>query len=208
MYELNKIREEKLKKIFEEELHQDPQNIYLLFKLALLEIEPPRGDDVKCTKHLEQILAFDIDNAQALILLAYLKNTCLFEEADEHFMNKLTSLKSSSNELNSMLRYVASCFFQFKGNREKQIFFLEESIALDPENVWSYFDLAQRYFSQSKNLEAKELIHKALKNIKKVYDDSFDDYDKTSLNDFLNHNIKGIYVTKEQKEIIEEMLDR
>lgn len=196
------------KKNLEQKLDQNPRNIDILFQLALLEIMPPEGDDIKCTAYLEQILALDKDNIEALLLLAYLKYYCLFEEADEHLMNKLSSFKSSSAELDSILRYAASWFFQFKGNDEQEIFFLKESISLDQKNVWPYFKLAQSYFSQSKNLEAKELIRKALGNIKKVYDDSFDDYDKTSLNDFLNHNIRGIYVTKPQKEIIEEMLDR
>ncbi|QQR49071.1 hypothetical protein IPF37_05980 [bacterium] len=209
MYELNKIHEEKLKKNFEEKLHHDPQNIDLLFKLAILEIHPPNGDDIKCIAYLEQILALDTDNVQALLLLSYLKHYTLFEHADEHLMNKLTSLKSSSDESDSMLRYAASWFFQFKGDDEKETFSLQESIALDQRNVWSYVYLADNYFTQGKNLEAKELIHKALGNIKKIYtDNEIFEYDEPDLNDFLNHYVKGIYVTPQQVNLIKKRLEK
>ena len=131
-------------------------------------------------------------------------------------MNKLTSLKSSSHELNSMLRYVASCFFPFNGNREKQILLLKESISFDPKNVWSYIDLAYTDIEQGKNLEAKELVKKALGNIKKIYTDkpsedketSLSEYNETSLSDFLNHHIKGIYITDQQLIWIKGLLEQ
>ncbi|QQR49070.1 hypothetical protein IPF37_05975 [bacterium] len=196
------------KKILEKKLNQNGKNIDLLFKLALLEIEPPEGDDVKCIAYLEQILALDKDNVQALILFAYLHYYNLFEHAEEDLINKLISLKSPSDELNSMLRYAASWAFQFKGNSEKQIFFLKESIALDPKNVFHYVGLAYNYFEQGKDLEAKELVKKALGNIKKVYTDDPSEYDETNLNDFLGNNIKGTYLTQQMVNIIQKMLDQ
>ncbi|MBY0353290.1 hypothetical protein K2W90_02895 [Candidatus Babeliales bacterium] len=194
------------KKILEENLKNEPNNIDILLKLALLEVDPPEGDEILCAQYIEKILALDEQNVNGLLLLAYFKHYILMEHADENLMQSLTSLQTSCNEVNSMLRYAASWFFFFRGDEEKEIECLRKSINYYQGHVWNYVGLGRSYLLQGKNTEGKELIRRALSNVKVIYSGQGAEYDGTNISHFLDHHFKGICLTQPQLELIQEDL--
>lgn len=202
--ELSKNNEiEKLEAVLEEKLNQEPTNIDLWFKLALVELCFPFEDGFKGRDCIEKILAIQENNPIALLLLAYIQFYYL-GGLEEALMLKLNSLHTVSDEINSMLRYAASWFYFLKDEQIKEQF-LKESVSIYSGHVRNYVHLANAYFAKGFHEEAKGLIKKALGNVVKVYNDD-DVVDITDVNEFLNERIKGIYITDVNLKSIEEKL--
>ncbi len=212
----NNDDEEKAAAMIEERLKEEPNNIELWLRLALLELYPPIADYEKSIESCEKVLDFEKNNVIAILLIAYIKDR-LLGGIDEKLKNKLCFLTTDSAELNSMLRYVASWYYAASWyyerkedpNMKEQL--LKESINLYKGHVWNYVCLAVLYFSKGRDLEAKELVKMALKNVQKVYRIDNDDnleYDATDSNEFLNERINGIHITSGNLERIKDMLDK
>ncbi len=198
---------EKVEVLLEGKLKEDPKNIDLWLRLAVLKLYFPFHDEYKSIEYLEEILKIEKDNPIALLLKAYINHYYLWG-IDKELFDKLNSIHTSNNELNSMLKYVANLYYyEKKEDPEKEKQLLKESINLYTGHVWNYVCLAYLYFSKGQNLEAKELIKKALKNVKKVYSDDDLEYDLTDPNKFIEQNIKGIYLSRNQLKNIKEMLN-
>ena len=122
-------------------------------------------------------------------------------------LHQIKNLHTDSNEINSMLQYVASWSYS-KGKKddpEMEEKLLKESILLCDKHVWNYEHLARLYLQQKRYLEINSLIKKALSNIKKIYSDD-DDHDITDINEFINERIKGIHLNNICIEIVHEKL--
>jgi hypothetical protein len=131
---------------------------------------------------------------------------------DEVLKNRLITLHTPDAELNSMLKYTASWFYDniHENNdpkREEEL--LQESINLYQGHVWNYVHLADLYINQGHDKEAKELLETALRNVRKIYSDQeIAAYDSTNIDDFLAERIQGIYLTKDNFELINERLEK
>ena len=197
---------EKIESLIENKLKEDPSNIALWLRLAILELVPPLVDHEKSIDSLNRALAIDKNNAIATLLLAYVNYYCV-AGIDEELMNKLNSISTDDNEINSMLKYVASWFYIDKDPKFEEML-LQESINSSEDHVYNYVHLAKLYFKQGRNQEAVVLVKKALDNIKKIYslNDSKEGYDFTDVNKFLNERIKGICLTDSNLKFIKELL--
>ncbi len=195
--------EEKIETIIEEKLKQEPNSIELLLRLAVLELTPPIADYYKSIASLEKILILEKNNVIATLLLAYINHYCL-GGVDKTLKDKLSSLHTNCDELNSMLKYAASWFYSGKDIKlEEQL--LIESINLYKGHVWNYVHLAKLYFLEGRSEEGRALIKRALKKVTKVYSGDNQIYDIINVNEFLNEHIKGIYLTKENLELIQKL---
>jgi tetratricopeptide (TPR) repeat protein len=205
----DKNAEEKIEKLLEERLIIEPCNRELWLRLALVEIEVPLVDCDKAIVCLDKVFALEKDNPIALLFLAFIYHYEL-GGVEQDLSDRLDSINTSDEEVNSMLKYTASWLhytykdFKYKDRAKK---LLKESIAIYGGHVWNYIDLARIYFLEKRDQEAKVLIEKALKNVIKVYVylNAKQKYDMTDLDEFLNERFKGIYLTDTNYQMIEKL---
>jgi tetratricopeptide (TPR) repeat protein len=197
---------EKIEILIEEKLKQEPNNIELWLKLAMLELEIPLVDHEKSIKCLEKVLTIEKNHAITTLLLATVHNYYL-GDIDEMLVNKLNTIQTDSDEINSMLKYATSWFYEYKDTKQEEKL-LKESINIYPKHVCNYVSLAKLYFRLGKDAEAKKLVQKALKNVKKIYSDCDIDYIPTSVEEFLNEYVKGIHLPNIVFKMIEEMIEK
>lgn len=191
---------EKIDQMLQDKLQQEPENIELWLRLAVLKQSVPLSSDHASIFCLKKVLALDNNNAIALLLAACAMSNYV-SGIDEEIKNKLLSLHPEDKELASMIKYMASCcYFGKDEQREEEL--LRESISLCQDHVWNYVYLAQLYYIQGRNTDAEMLIQKALSNVKKIYPIQNCGWDTTNVNEFLNERIKGIYLTANNLENI------
>jgi hypothetical protein len=209
---------EKLERLIEDRLKQEPKNVRLWIKLSLVEQAVPLCDTPKSIQCLENVLAIEPENAIALLLLAYVYHYD-FSGIDETLMNRLNLLHTGDNAMDSMLKYAVSWYYQslkytaskpYQSNNATDLEekYLKDSIEVYSEHVWNYVHLARLLISKSIIPEAKELIKKALGNVKKIYTDTIHVIDITDVKEFLNERIKGIYITDTNLEDIQALLNQ
>ena len=197
------LKKIEMEAIIREQLKQDPLNLELLLKLSTIEIMKYQIN-YKGIASLEKILSIDSNNVIALLLLAYVDHSYK-KMIDAILFQKLTSIKTSNPEINSMLLYAASWFYVDNDKRREEL--LRQSINEYPYHVRNYLDLAMLYSHQNKPDIAKDLIKKALNNIVKVYS-FFEDIESFGdVESFLNKYIKGIYQSEQSYNGLKEMLD-
>jgi hypothetical protein len=179
-----------------EQMNSNSNDINFWLSLAVVIIQPPFGDEETGIFFVKKALSIDHNNPTALIILAHIYEYQL-GGINDMLLHQIKNLHTDSNEINSMLKYVASWSYREskKYNPEEEERLLKESILLCDRHVWNYEHLAKLYFKQKRYLEVNSLLRKALKNIKKVYSED-DDYDITDINEFINERIKGIYASK------------
>lgn len=174
--------------------------------LTVVIIQPPFGDEETGIFFVEKALAIEHNNPIALIILAHIYEYQL-GGINDMLLHQIKNLHTDSNEINSMLQYVASWSYREskKYNPEEEERLLKESILLCDRHVWNYEHLARLYLKQKRYLEVNNLIRKALKNIKKIYSDN-DNSDITDIDEFINERIKGIYLNDVCVEIVQEKI--
>lgn len=82
---------------------------------------------------------------------------------------------------------------------------LRESIECNPSNVNPYVQLGRVLIERGDITEGSSMIKKALENIKFVYDKNTT-FDFSDFNEYLNQNMRGIHLSNEVKETIEQMI--
>jgi len=205
---LRKSNDKNLYHFISEKLTYESNDIKLWIGLAIAISESPFGDEEKGVAFVQKALAIDNNNPIALIILAYIYEYHL-GGIDDMLLHQIKNLHTDSNEINSMLQYVASWSYRSgqKNDSEMEEKLLKASIKLYDKHVWNYEHLAILYLEQKRYLEANNLIKKALKNIIKIYTDkNLDEYRSANVNDFLNSIIKGTCITATCVEIIQEKL--
>ena len=209
LHTLSKTRDhEGVYSFVEEQLKHESNDIELWIILAITIIAVPIVDYEKSIACLEKAFAIDSNNPIALIVLTYVYHYEL-GGIDDILLHQIKTLHTDSNEINSMLKYVASWSYSYtkKQHYDLEEKLLKESIALCDKHVWNYVDLAELYHQQKRYLEINKLIQKALSNIKKIYtDENIDEYKTPSINDFINSRIKGTHITDINVEGIQKKL--
>ena len=197
---------EELYSIVEKELQTGSHTSDVWIKLAIAIIVVPIVDYEKSIACLEKALAIERNNPIALIVLAHVYEYQL-GGIDDMLLHQIKNLRTDSDEINSMLKYVASWSYSDgkKDDYEMEEKFLKESIELWDKHVWNYMHLVRLYKRQKRYLEINNLIYKALSNITKIYDDT-NDLDVTDLDEYINEHIKGIYITDLNVESIQEKI--
>ena len=191
-----------------EQLKHESNDIGLWLSLAIVVFAPPHGDEIWSIECLQKALAIDKNNVTAILILAYVYEYGL-GGIDDELLKKIESLHTNSNELNSLLKYVASWSYAShkKNDPLSEERLLKESIQFCNNHVWNYIHLAWLYFDQHRDTEARELVKKAVSNVQKTYTAHVHNDDLTNVNEFLNEHIKGIFLTDVNLEIIKELLN-
>ncbi len=205
---LRKDNDENLYHFILEQLNRESNDIELWLGLAVAIAESPFGDEETGIVFAQKALAIDSNNPLALIILAYLYEYHL-GGIDDMLLHQIKNLQTDSDEINSMLKYVASWSYRSgkKNDPQMEEELLKESIALCDKHVWNYEHLATLCLQQERYLEANNLIRKALKNVKKIYSDkNLNEYRSANVYDFIDSIIKGICITSTCVESIQEKL--
>lgn len=189
--------------ILENQLSINKDDTELWLKLAVTELSVPLVDYIKSLECLDKVYALDRDNISA-VLLECCVNYYHLGGIDEELFNKLKLMDIEDKGILSILKYVMS--WHYKGiDIDAQQNLLEESIEFCNNNVRNYEDLGKIYISKGLIDKGKELIKQAVKNIEFIYDDN-SEYDFTDINEYFNEKLKGIHLSRENKEIMEELL--
>jgi tetratricopeptide (TPR) repeat protein len=192
--------------LVEEQLKYESNNINLWISLAIAIITVPIVDYEKSIACLEKALAIDSNHPIALIVLAHVYEYQL-GGIDDILLHRIKTLKTDSDEINSMLKYVASWSYSYtkKQHYDLEEELLKESIALYDKHVWNYEHLARLYLQQQRYLEVNSLIKKALSNVQTIYYEH-SGIDITNIEKFINEQIKGTHITDINVEIIQKKL--
>jgi len=174
--------------------------------LAITIIVVPIVDYEASIACLEKALSIENNNPIALIVLAHVYEYQL-GGINDMLLHQIKNLRTNSDEINSMLKYVASWSYKKskKDDPEVEEELLKESIRLWDKHVWNHINLMELYKQQGRYLEINNLIYKALGNITKIYDGS-NHPDVTDLDEYINEHIKGIYITDLNAESIQQKL--
>ncbi len=152
-----------IEKLLENGLKKDPNNIDLWIRLAVLELRSPFLDKEKSIECLENVFKIEKDHPIALLLKAYILDQD-FDSSDKNLTNKLSSLKTNSDVMNSMFRYAASWYYKKIEDFDREEKLLRESINFYQGHVWNYMRLAALCLEKGQEQEANELVKTALKN--------------------------------------------
>lgn len=191
--------------IIRNKLIQDPLNIDLLLRLSIIEIMKFSSDYEERIISLEKILALDPDNIYALLILAYVMYYRK-KSVEESLFQKLIAIKTSDPELNSLLLYAASWFYEGKDDK-KQEELLRESIAAFGGHSKHYAELAHLCFKQNKIDEAKSLMKQSLNNVAKVFSRQAEADFTSDVEFFINQALKGIYRSRSSFDSLKKRYD-
>ena len=140
--------------LVEEQLKHESNDIELWISLAITIITVPIVDYETSIACLEKALAIDNNNPIALIVMAHVYHYEL-GGIDDILLHQIKTLHTDSNEINSMLKYVASWSYSYtkKQHYDLEEELLKESIDLCDTHVWNYVHLAKLYTRQKRYLD-------------------------------------------------------
>lgn len=189
-----------IENILKNYLVEQPQDTDIWLRLALLYLfgwhkrEPV--ESIQCLNNI-LILSNDCDNIQAVLMLAFIESHSFgenrpFGQMQESTFEALCRLQTNDSEVLSMIAYAKSFYYKKKDLvRYKQ--HLLKSIAYCDTHVNNLLVLGRYYLKKREFKKGKELIEKALRNIKGIYDVDIEYTDITDVSEFFNYYYKGIH---------------
>lgn len=193
-----------VEEILKRKLKQKPEDIQLWFQLSLTELQYPLEDFKSALDCVNEIYKLSANSIEALILETGIKwNSYGFIEYE--LFERLNKVKSSNRSTQAIIYYVISLYYQFEKDIQNQKLYLEKSIMLCNEFVYSYETLGQLLLEESKIDASKEMLNIALSNIKKIYLIN-DFYDFTDLETYIKEFITGTEISEENYKHIKDMV--
>jgi tetratricopeptide (TPR) repeat protein len=175
-------------------LKKHPQDTEAWLLLIMIETNPPLENPFEIIKYANHILSYDSTNVYALLFLSFAQDVFLGGIQEETY-HHLCLAQSSELEVISMIELVKANYFAQKNdvlNYEKA---LKKSIVYCSSHVKNLSDLGIFYLNQGKAREGKELIRKALDNVKSInhFSDPYkpNEHDATGMNEFFDYYYKG-----------------
>lgn len=184
--------EKEIEKLLQQILEKDPQNLDALMRLAILYMDMPFVDYPLSVPCLQKVFEIEPDNIKAWLLYAEFSDCEGPQCFTEEILDKLKSLKSDSPDINSMLKYVISMYYEERDAKQQEKY-LCESIALYDKHVWNRIKLVRLYIQQNKKNEARVLLEQAIGNVVKIYNAS-GVHDYTDIEEYFNEFIRGTHI--------------
>ena len=183
-----------IENLFELYLKENPRDSEVWLQFARFELDFFQ-DDYKAQDLLLEVLAYEPNNAYAVLLLAYLAFT-ISNRYEEESLKLLDQLQTNDKEILSMIEY-AKALYYLKIDYKKYPEYLKKSIEYDNNFVWNNFYLGLIYLERNKKDEAKELIKKAYDNVQLIYIFLTKNKSRiTPIKEFLNERLKGTFITR------------
>ena len=195
----------KMETLIEEYLKDNPDDVEMLIILALTVDTVPLADCEKAVTILKKVLEIDPHNAYALIICAYIETHNMVMSDD--IFERLCAIHNDDPEIMSMIEFVKAWGHETYKDYENYEKSLLKSIELCKHHSRNYKSLGYLYIKRGRVYEGKELLKKALLNIKHIYSQNPENkHEIYDINEFLNERIKGIHVTEPNFEFLEERL--
>ena len=183
-----------IENLFELYLKENPRDSEVWLQFARFELDFFQ-DDYKAQDLLLEVLAYEPNNAYAVLLLAYLAFT-ISNYYEEESLKLLDQLQTNDKEILSMIEY-AKALYYLKIDYKRYAEYLQKSVEYYDKHVWNNFCLGLIYLEQNKKDEAKELIEKAYDNVQLIYIFLTEDHSSlTPIREFLSECLKGIFITR------------
>ena len=191
-YESDRKNAEKLRIIFKKYLKENPYDTEIWLKFILLLYLAPLHEDLGAIKCIEKVLEYDPHNVKALLLLYYIHEH--IGTAELGLFEKVSNFKTSDSEIQSMIEYGKSWYYQDNDNYDNYEQCLIRSIELCNKHVSNYISLGQYYLIKGKLTQGSALMKKGLSNVKNIIDDDYK-YNALDIEEFFNERFKGIHIT-------------
>lgn len=185
---------EEVEKILRKQLKIDSRNIEKWLQLAIVEMEVPFCDYFKSIECTRAVLNIDSKNMFAILIECYVNQFYLGGITDTLFGN-LKSIKTDDKEWQSIVKYMMAHYYdndKRKINKRKAL--LEESVLLCDKFVYNLKRLSKIYVLEGNKQEGKQLLKKAISNVKCVYDRN-SKFSIISIDEFFNQYLKGTHIT-------------
>jgi len=175
-------------------LKEHPHDTEAWLMLMMIEWTPPLEDLERIIKWARAILAYDPTNAYAFLVLA--EAHWFYGGITEDIYVQLDTAKNDDPNVMAMIEIAKAKYLEYKeGAEDEYERVLKKSIEYGPEQARNYHMLGKLYIKQGKIKEGEEVLKKGLENEEKaklLYGDSEDEYDPTSLTQFLNEWYTGL----------------
>lgn len=178
-------------------LLEHPQDTDMWLRLALLYVFGwHKREPIESIRCLNNILSYDPDNIQAFLMLAFIESQSFGENRPYGQLRESTlalcRLQTNDSEVLSMIAYAKSFYYKKKDLVRYEQYLLK-SIAYCDTHVNNLLVLGRYYLKKREFKKGKELIEKALRNIKGIYDVDIVYTDITDVSEFFNYYYKGIH---------------
>lgn len=196
----------KLESYLDQYLGQNPEDIDVWLKLAVFLIIPGIADYEKSIYCCEQALSMKPDHLDSLVMLATIYHLN-YGFIEEKIVQKLFQTYTNDKEYQSMIWLLRAWGIKDKRSMKEYEEALLSSIKTGPDHVLNHVNLAYFYQENGKFDKMKDLLVRALNNIRGIYQfenrefkikkDYYVVNNKNVLDyqEFLNERVKGIHVT-------------
>lgn len=195
---------EKMDFLLENYLEDHPQDTEIWLKRIRLEFNSPWEDYDRIEKYVNSILAYDRNNIQSLLILAYAQKAYRGKIND----NLLIHLQAMSNEvvnkeLLSMICLAIAWFYLYKNEQEYEKEYekwLLQSMFHYNKYIKHYVLLGQLYLKRGNLIQAKNIFNLAIANIHNVSKNNDLSSDVTDIDSFFDEFFKGYSYTETRLE--------
>lgn len=186
--------------VLKKELEKNPQDVTLLFKLCLTELQFPLEDYEYALIYINEIYKISPQNINALILETGIKWNSFGYIEDELF-NRIIKVNSNDKKIMAIIYYLQSLYYHFKNDYVEEKIVLEKSINIYDKFVFPYKSLGYILKKESNINDSKKMFEKAVENIEKIYQEDTV-YDFTDMEEYISEYITGIALSKPNYEYL------
>ncbi|WPS89837.1 hypothetical protein SMD22_13170 [Brevibacillus halotolerans] len=186
---------EQIESFIDSYLHLHPTDIDILIRGAVLVLSPPVADVYKSLDYLEKAVTIDPTNHKAWFILSHIHETRL-GGIDIRVIDHLSTLHPKEKETQSIIELIKGWYSCKIDDLNNYKIHLQKSIDLAPNFVFNRVELGKLLLDLGYKTESKHQFKIALQNVVKIYTIEEPIMDLTDYDEFINENIKGIYLTE------------
>ncbi|MDN9011556.1 tetratricopeptide repeat protein [Brevibacillus laterosporus] len=176
-------------------LHLHPTDIDILLRGAVLVLSPPIADVYKSLDYLEKAITIEPTNHKAWFILSHIHETRL-GGIDIRVIEHLSTIHPKEKETQSIIELIKGWYYCKIDDLNNYKSHLQKSIDLAPNLVFNHVELGKLLLDLGYKTESKHQFKIALQNVVKIYSIEEPIMDLTDYDEFINENIKGIYLTE------------
>jgi tetratricopeptide (TPR) repeat protein len=175
------------------EIERTGYDTNLMIRLALAQLLIPINDPDKCIEYINIILENE-NNPYALMILCDVHHN-YFSGIDSSLFDRINAVKTSDNIITSVIELIKSWYYENINDYESQKNCLLRSIQYNNKDVLNYFYLG-KLFLKTDLILGKQLIKKALDNVKNIFQKNYKTDDCTNINNYINEMFRGVSITQ------------
>lgn len=189
--------------ILKKELEKKPQDVEILFKICLTELQFPLEDYESALNYINEIYKISPKNITALILESGI-NWHSFGFIEEELFTRLIGVNCEDKETRAIIYYLQSLYYHFKNDVVKEKSLLEKSINAYDKFVYPYKALGDILKNEPNVKLSEKMFKKAIENIQKIYQQD-DFYDFMNVENYVSEYITGTAISKSNYEYLTQL---